>query len=510
MRFNEHAPPVAVTTVPPSSLDVDVLIVPVSEGQPPVGAGLPASALAALEAASRSGEFTGKAFTWLATGTTEAGWTPARVLFVGLGAAADADTRARKWASAAALVARDRRWARAAFLLRGVVPSAAEAQAVAEGITLAAFYNGVYKNDAAARPPDLAPRLVAPESTGTLALDDLERAASKGYILGACTNLARSLANEPANNLTPRAFAEIAEQVAAAAGLKIDVLDDDRMAGFNMGLLLGVARGSAEPPRLVVLRYEPVRPGPGPVLGLVGKGVTFDTGGISIKQADGMYRMKTDMSGAAAVLGAMKAIAALKPEIPVIGLMALAENMPDGRALRPGDVLRGASGRTVEVLDTDAEGRLVLGDALWYAGYLGATHLVDVATLTGACAVALGRTTSGLFAAPSAWASAVHAAAERAGDRAWILPLFEDYKDLLRSEIADLANIGGRAAGAITAAVFLKEFAGGLPWAHLDIAGTAWADESSPYQPKGATGVATRTLAELALAAGEWAGGSRG
>jgi leucyl aminopeptidase len=217
-----------------------------------------------------------------------------------------------------------------------------------------------------------------------------------------------------------------------------------------------------------------------------------------------MYRMKTDMCGAAAVLGAMKAIAALKPEIAVIGVMALAENMPDGRAMRPGDVLRGASGRTVEVLDTDAEGRLILGDALWYAGYLGATHLVDVATLTGACAVALGRTTSGLFGAPDAWASAVHAATERAGDRSWVLPLFEDYKDQLRSEVADLANIGGRPAGAITAAVFLKEFTGQLPWAHLDIAGTAWADEPSPFQPKGPTGVATRTLAELALAAGEW------
>jgi leucyl aminopeptidase len=180
--------------------------------------------------------------------------------------------------------------------------------------------------------------------------------------------------------------------------------------------------------------------------------------------------------------------------------------MPGGKALKPGDVLRAADGRTVEVLDTDAEGRLILGDALWYAAYLGATHLVDVATLTGSCVVALGRTTSGLFGAPDWWAAAVHAVTTRTGDRSWIMPVFEDYKEQLRSDIADLSNIGGRAAGAITAALFLKEFAGGLPWAHMDVAGTAWADEAQPFQPKGPTGVAVRTLAELALSADQWAG----
>jgi leucyl aminopeptidase len=248
----------------------------------------------------------------------------------------------------------------------------------------------------------------------------------------------------------------------------------------------------------------------GPILGLVGKGVTFDAGGISIKTANKMHLMKTDMSGGAAVLGAMKAIAALKPDIPVIGVIPLAENMPDGRACRPGDVVRSAEGRTVEILDTDAEGRLVLGDALWYAAYLGATHLVDVATLTGACVVALGATTSGLFGSPDWWAACIHAVTTRTGDRSWVMPMFDDDKEQLRSDIADLTNVGGRAAGAITAALFLKEFTGGLPWAHLDIAGTAWAEEAQPYQPKGPTGVGVRTLAELALSAHEWRqGGTR-
>ena len=255
---------------------------------------------------------------------------------------------------------------------------------------------------------------------------------------------------------------------------------------------------------MVVLRYEPARPATRAVLGLVGKGVTFDTGGISIKPSDKMHLMKSDMSGGAAVLGAMKAIAALKPAAAVVGVIPLVENMPGGRAMRPGDVVRSAEGKTVEVLDTDAEGRLILADALWYARQVGATHLVDVATLTGAIGIALGRTTTGLFGVPDAWVSLVGQTANRAGDRAWPLPLFDDYREQLRSDIADLANIGGRPAGSITAAMFLKEFTGGRPWAHLDIAWTAWAEDAQPWQPKGPTGVAVRTLAELACAHEAW------
>jgi leucyl aminopeptidase len=240
------------------------------------------------------------------------------------------------------------------------------------------------------------------------------------------------------------------------------------------------------------------------VLGLVGKGITFDTGGISIKPAENMDKMKDDMSGGAAVVCAMAAIARLKAPVACIGVVPMTENMPGGKAVKPGDILTSAEGKTVEVINTDAEGRLIVGDGLWYVRQLGATHLVDIATLTGACVVALGKTTSGLFGRPEGWVSEVLRASERAGDRCWPMPVFDDYSEQLKSEIADFTNTGGRAAGAVTAALFLKEFTGSLPWAHLDIAGTAWADDAKPYQPKGATGVGVRTLTELALNAGAW------
>jgi leucyl aminopeptidase len=240
------------------------------------------------------------------------------------------------------------------------------------------------------------------------------------------------------------------------------------------------------------------------VLGLIGKGITFDTGGISIKPAEGMDQMKDDMAGGAAVIGAMRAIAALNAPIKVVGVIPIAENMPSGRAFRPGDVLKSASGKTVEVLNTDAEGRLILGDALWYAQRIGATHLVDIATLTGAIRVALGKFTSGLFGTPQGWADQVRAVAERAGDRCWEMPLYEEYRELLKSDIADMVNTGGRLGGAITAALFLKEFTGGLPWAHLDVAGTAWVEDARPYAPKGAAGIGVRTLAELAFTSDAW------
>jgi leucyl aminopeptidase len=256
----------------------------------------------------------------------------------------------------------------------------------------------------------------------------------------------------------------------------------------------------------MVFRYDP--PGPpapaGPVLGLVGKGITFDTGGISIKPADGMERMKDDMAGGAAVACAMRAIALLQAPMRVVGIVPATENMPGGRAIKPGDILKSAAGKTVEVINTDAEGRLILGDGLWYAQQLGATHLVDVATLTGAVVVALGKSTSGLFGTPPEWVEHIRRVANRAGDRVWPMPLFDDYKDQLKSEIADLTNTGGRPAGSITAALFLKEFTGGRPWAHLDVAGTAWAEEAKPYLPKGPSGVAVRTLAELAFTSSEW------
>ncbi|MGH9372243.1 MAG: leucyl aminopeptidase, partial [Vicinamibacterales bacterium] len=332
----------------------------------------------------------------------------------------------------------------------------------------------------------------------------LQSAVERGRVMAESCNIARELSNEPSNVLTPSVFADRAAAVAREAGLHVDVLDEEEIARLRMGLVLGVARGSAEPPRVLVMRHTPAAAPAAPVLGLVGKGITFDTGGISIKPADGMDRMKDDMAGGAAVIGAMRALSVLKAPINVLGIVPMTENMPGGRALKPGDIITGASGKTVEVLNTDAEGRLILGDGLWYAQQLGATHLVDVATLTGACVVALGKAASGLFGAPDSWVEVVQRTALRAGDRCWPLPLYEEYREQLKSEIADLANVGGRPAGACTAAIFLKEFAGETPWAHLDIAGTAWVDEAKPWLPKGATGVAVRTLAELAFTSGEW------
>ena len=252
------------------------------------------------------------------------------------------------------------------------------------------------------------------------------------------------------------------------------------------------------------MRHEPADAPAGPVLGLIGKGVTFDSGGISIKPAAGMEWMKSDMAGGAAVVGAMRAIGALGAPRRVIGIVPMAENMPGGRATRPGDILTGAGGTTVEVLNTDAEGRLILGDALWYARECGATHLVDVATLTGACVIALGGAASGLFARPAAWSDALQAAGARAGERVWPLPLYEEYREQLRSELADMKNIGGREGGACTAAAFLDAFTDGLPWAHLDIAGTAWIEKPRENAAAGATGVMVRTLTELAIANENW------
>ena len=330
-------------------------------------------------------------------------------------------------------------------------------------------------------------------------------AVERGVTIGAATNLARELANQPSNLLRPAAFAERAAQAVGEVGVAAEgARRSGRIARLGMGLLLGVGQGSEAPPRLLVMRHEPPGAPADPVLGLIGKGVTFDSGGISIKPAAGMEWMKSDMAGGAAVVGAMRAIGALGAPRRVIGIVPMAENMPGGRATRPGDILTGAGGTTVEVLNTDAEGRLILGDALWYARECGATHLVDVATLTGACVIALGGAASGLFARPPEWSEALQAAAARAGERAWPMPLYEEYREQLRSELADMKNIGGREGGACTAAAFLEAFTGGLPWAHLDIAGTAWIEKPREDAAAGATGVMVRTLTELAFDDRNW------
>jgi leucyl aminopeptidase len=371
---------------------------------------------------------------------------------------------------------------------------------VADGLSAAEFDSGTYKSDAGSR-SSFPGRVEIGVPGGDLRV--VEHEVHHGRTIGASVNVTRSMANEPANVLTPRVFASRVERVAREAGLEVEILDEDQIRALGMNLLLAVAQGSAEPPRLIVMRHDPPGAPETPVLALVGKGVTFDTGGISIKPADGMERMKDDMAGGASVAGAMRALALLGSKFKTIGLIPTVENMPSGTATRPGDVVIGASGTSVEIINTDAEGRLILADALWYARRLGATHIVDIATLTGACMVALGRNVSGLFGAPDNWVTTVRNAGARAGDRLWPMPIYEEANEELHSDIADLINAAGRAGGAVTAAAFLRAFAGEGSWAHLDIAGTAWAESKQPYQPKGATGVSVRTLIELGLTGGQ-------
>jgi leucyl aminopeptidase len=323
-------------------------------------------------------------------------------------------------------------------------------------------------------------------------------AAERGRVLAEAQNFARDLVNEPANRLNPTVLAERARAAAAEAGLDFEVLDQDRMRQLGMGALLGVAQGSDEPPALIILRYSPANASSPDHLALVGKGVTFDTGGISIKPADGMEKMKYDMAGGAAVIAAMRAIGLLKPGVRVTGFIPAVENHISGRAQRPGDIVTALNGKTVEVLNTDAEGRLILADALTYAARLGCTHMVDAATLTGAVVVALGHIYIGGFASDQALFDKLRNAAQSEGERVWQMPLDEDYRDYLKSAFADLPNVGGRHGGAITAAYFLKEFTEGKPWVHLDIAGTAWADDAKPFASKGPTGVPVRTFVRLA------------
>jgi leucyl aminopeptidase len=495
---------IAVASGPLSNVAADLIVIPWFEDEPASAVdGVDAAAAGEIARVLTGREFQAKPFELFFTPIGGRGWKAQRVALIGGGGRADADGNLlRKLAAAAGQAARQKRIARVAFAVRGPGNRSDLVQAVAEGLTLAEFYGGSYKTTDPAPAAAPAWTIAVEDSTENTEQTDtgrLSAAVERGRILGECSNLARELANEPGNTLTPREFAARASQLAAEAGVGVEILDERQIADLGMGLLLGVARGSSEPPRLMVFRHDPPGAPKTPVLGLVGKGITFDTGGISIKPAEGMERMKDDMAGGAAVACAMRAIALLKAPIRVVGVVPTTENMPGGKAIKPGDILKSAEGKTVEVINTVAEGRLILGDGLWYARRLGATHLVDVATLTGAVVVALGKITSGLFGTPDAFVDQVRRVANRAGDRAWPLPIFEDYKEQLKSEIADFTNTGGRAAGSITAAMFLKEFTGGLPWVHMDIAGTAWAEEAKPFMPKGATGVAVRTLASLAF-----------
>ena len=327
----------------------------------------------------------------------------------------------------------------------------------------------------------------------------LNRGAERGRIIGESINFTRDLANEPGAYMTPTIMADRAKKVAKEFGLSVDILDQKQMEKLGMGSLLGVARGSDEPPKLIILKYQPskFRSSKGGLLALVGKGITFDSGGISLKPGENMELMKYDMTGAATVIGTMRAIAQLKPSVPVLGVAPCSENLPSGKATKPGDVLRAMTGKTIEVINTDAEGRLVLADAIAYAKKLGATKIIDLATLTGAVSIALGDVHTAILGTDQELIDEFIAAGKEVGERFWQLPLDDDYTKQIKSDIADIKNVGGKKAGTITAAAFLKEFVEDTPWAHLDIAGTAWGDPATPYRSKGPTGVAVRTLIEF-------------
>jgi len=384
-----------------------------------------------------------------------------------------------------------------ATILHGVgignIELEASAEAIAEGALLGLYSFTKYKKP---EYEDIEEMLIVVREKGEVPI--LEPAIGKGKLIAEATNLARDMVNEPANYMTPSQMAEAAKEIASKYNLEFKLFDREDMEKMGMGALLGVAKGSNQPPKLITLSYKGDEHSK-KALGFLGKGITFDSGGISIKPSEGMGEMKDDMAGAAAVMTALGAIAQLKPKINVTAIIPATENLPSGTALKPGDVLKAMNGKTIEVISTDAEGRLILADALSYARKLGLSPLIDLATLTGACRVALGTLYSGLFGNNQDLVDKVLRVAERTGERMWQMPMPEEYKEQNKSEIANVKNTGNRYGGAITAALFLAEFVDDTPWVHIDIAGTASSNKESGYIVKGATGVGVRTLVELAL-----------
>ena len=428
-----------------------------------------------------------------------AGLAAKRLLIVGLAAPGKKKATVhelRKAAGTAIRFAKPRKIREATLLVptSGDLDAAQVGRALAEGAILGNFDSDTYKSDRVDRALTTV-QILAPEGIDSKAID---AGMQEGIVIADAQNFARSLVNEPGNLLTPTILGERAAAMAKTAGLKAEIYGAEKLHELKMGSFWAVSQGSAEPPALIVLTYEPAsyKPG-GPVVGLVGKGITFDTGGISIKPADGMEKMKYDMAGGAAMLGAMQAIAALKPNVKVICVVCAAENMPSGTAQKPGDIQTAMSGKTIEVMNTDAEGRMVLADGISYAKSLGATHLIDAATLTGAVVVALGLINAGVFSNDDETYEKFAKGLEISGERFWRLPVEEDYREHIKSSIADIMNTGdGRWGGAINAAMFLKEFAEDTPWVHLDIAGVAWIDKARPWMASGPTGVAVRSILE--------------
>jgi leucyl aminopeptidase len=438
-----------------------------------------------------SGELTGKAFETNLL-HNPAGLKGKRLLLISGGSAKSfSDYELRRIAGVAVRALKSRGLRSFAFVAPPSIPAEQAVRAIVEGAHVGNFDPDYYRSDRKDQKIDEITVVASGDQAA------LEKTAREAQIIGESQNFTRDLVNEPSNRMTPTILADRAKKMSAEVGLKCEVYGADKIKEMKMGAFWSVAQGSDEPPALIVMTYEPVGAPAKPVLGLVGKGITFDTGGISIKPADGMEKMKYDMAGGATMMGAMRAIALLKPKVKVIGIVCATENMPSGKAQKPGDVQIAMSGKSIEIINTDAEGRLVLADGLYYARQLGCTHLVDAATLTGAVVVALGYANAGIFTNDDDMYNRFHNANAKAGEKMWRLPLDDEYKDQIRSSIADIMNTGGRWGGAITAAMFLKEFAEDTPWIHLDIAGTAWMEDQKPWIAKGPSGIALRSLVEF-------------
>lgn len=486
----------------PETVQADVLVVPLWQDTAlparSVGAQLDTRLEGLISEYLKSGDFSG-ALNSTALLRTRNKITAPRVLLIGLGKAAAFKVDHLRQASAtAAVTARKLGVSTMAVVLPTVDLAAVDSgQALTEGALLGLYtlkkYKTVVEDDDKKTESLREIALLAASATGQ---KDLDAGVQRGRILAEAVALARDLGNCPGNEVTPSFLAATAETIAQQTGLTCRVLRREDMQELKMGCLLGVAQGSAEPPAFIILEHAPHGTQEQPIV-LVGKGLTFDSGGISIKPAANMEDMKMDMSGGATVLGTMQALAHLRYPRRVIGLVPASENLPSGTAVKPGDILRAMSGKTVEVINTDAEGRLILADALSYAVQeLKPACMIDLATLTGAVVIALGSHATGMMGTDEAMMTRLREAGEHTAERVWQLPMFEEYSKQIKSDFADIKNTGGREAGSIIGGAFLKEFVGDTPWVHLDIAGTAWTHENKPYVPKGSTGVGIRLLVE--------------
>ena len=497
---------ISLSTALPSQIATECVVIPVLDAQtngdsrngngknngiPVLQTSDPAFAAIAADLVA-SKEITGKAFE-AALIHKPLGVSARRVLFLGAGKTKKfSQAELRKVAGAALRNMKPKQLKSFAFLLPESTPEAV--RTAVEGFFVGNFDANYYHSD---KKDQQVEEVTIVVSAGT-DMKALETAVEEGRIIGESQNFTRDLVNEPGNYMTPTILAERARKMAAETGLQFEAYGPDKIKELKMGAFWSVAQGSDEEPRLIVMRYEPAGAPADRVLGLVGKGITFDSGGISIKPSDGMEKMKYDMAGGAAMIGAMRAIALLKPNVRVIGIVCASENMPSGKAQKPGDVQIAMNGKSIEIINTDAEGRLVLADGLHYARQLGATHLVDAATLTGACVVALGYINAGVFSNDDSYWEQFAQALKSSGEKMWRMPIDNEYFDLIKSDIADIKNTGGRWGGAISAAMFLKEFVEDTPWLHLDIAGTAWIEDSKAWIAKGPSGIAVRSLVEFA------------